>query len=626
MRKLNMIRACTVRSFRRLVFMPVFALAMLLNAILAAADGWNLDEIYPDQQAWAAESRLIDAVLQDIEELGDKPVRNADDLAELLAAVSDVRGRAGRMAKVGLLQSIVDTTSQEAERRREEGEAKEAEVERNVAFVEPVVRQVGERELRRWISSSASLRLHERRINRILRTSRHAWPEGAGSFEADLMRLPRTANDFYEALRSSDLNWPAFDGGVITPGNFTSLSRSPVTRSRREASRIYFEHLHVYERLFGLVLLRRIEGELLSARRRGLSDPIDLLLVIQDGMPPQSYKALFTAIEQGRPKIAYVTDVLRRAYGLDDITLDDLRARVSTVDRRFSIEESRRITLQAASRLGSEYRDIMASRLDQPWAHLGDDENKSSTGGVFWQVGGGNPHTVMKHRGDYSSSRIYAAAALLMTNVASVPDERAPDRREEDLPVFSNGLWYLGQYLHDDVLLGESRNQAERVAILSDQLSRTLVSLVNYGAMVRLEAEISRQLSAGQSLTGSDISDLYYSILLHWYGGGNIAVPGYWRNAWMNESFAFYGPHYSSFYEAITAALVMKRRIDANDPGMRDVILNGVADSDTHYSFDVLSGAGIDLSAVSTYEDAISEMESVAKRLERVLPVTGLAN
>jgi len=598
-----------------IIFMTFFQAYYIAEAAPSVPSDWNLDDIYPGQAAWDREAATIRETLSQIAALKAEPIEGPEDLARLLDLITLARGKAGKMAKVGLLLSIVDTTSEDYGARREQGELLEGEVEGTVSFLTGTLLGIGEESLTGWLKSSDHLKKHQRRILRTLYLGRYSWPARAAEFEAQLTRLPRTANDFYEALQGMDLGWPEVDGIELGPFTHSQATRSPDDGLRHRAYEEYFNFLARFQEPFALALTRRIEGDLMIARARNLDDSVDTLLVLKDGFSPKTHRAVTPAIRNAKPQISLVVEALRKAYGLETLSLDDIRARKLEIDLDFDFTRARDMALKAAALVSKNYADQMAARLNEPWMHLTDDPHKGEDVGVFWQVGGGNPHAIFKFRNNLTSSRGYASAAFLMMAYAAVPEDQSPDLREEDFPVFGNAIWALGPELHDTVLLAELPDKEDQVTILAQQLARYLRFVLMFQSMVDLETKIGDIINQGQTVSATQVSDLYRQSLQDIFGGTGIIIPDYWRYAWMDKSFAFYGPHYASFVLAEVTKLLLKNGLMEGDPTIRHLVDQGIAESKLHLSAEVMGAAGFDLADPESYQAVFREMASVARRL-----------
>ncbi|MHA7873325.1 MAG: hypothetical protein ACX939_13330 [Hyphococcus sp.] len=225
----------------------------------------------------------------------------------------------------------------------------------------------------------------------------------------------------------------------------------------------------------------------------------------------------------------------------------------------------------------------------------------------------------MIYRDDFPTARRFSGAALLAMGYASVPNEIAPDRREEDLPVFSNALWYLGRFLYDANSQDVAKDNREYVDMLTHRLASALYSLVNNALVTELEVRLNEQIKAGDAITGDSISQTYRSLLDSYYGGGAVKIPDYQSAAWMTQGTFFYGPHQTSWSLAYAVALALQNRIEAGDERAIAAVRDGIGRSDTHFSADILTEAGLDIGDAETYRSAIAQITALVEELERAL-------
>lgn len=583
---------------------------------------WDLDAIYPTAEDWNRERNAIETGLLRIDALKLQPVKSPSDLARLLTAVSDVRGRAGRMAKVGLLQHAVDTRSEEARRRQEEGQTLERRAEGAVAFVEPLIRSLDREILAGWLRDDPQLTRHERRIARTLSLAPYAPAPGFERVTSNLSLIAALASDTYGEVVNADLAWPPAPGtgakGKLDLPAYFRLKKSSDVQLRNQAAERFLGHLDGYRELFGTLLTRRISGDLLVARHRNLDDPIDLLLVVNDGLDPQSHRAMFAASRAARAEVARAAKVLARMHGVERLTYTDLFVPVHPPGGRYPVKAAIDAIVAATAPLGEAYQRLLWQRFDENWMHLPSAPGKSGTVGVFWQVGGGHPHVILSYADDYESARTLAGAAMLMMGYASVPADQAPDRREEDFPVFSNALWMLGPLMFDRVALEQELSTRERAGILSAQLTWLLRSYVRNTAIAELESVLADKAAIGQSVSGTEISTLYLSLLREYFGDA-VVIADYQANEWMTHGTLFYGPHYASFAAATAVAVALDEGIATGDPNAVAAARDGIARSRTHLSGDVLKNAGIDLATLASHEPVARRIATVTSELTRLL-------
>src|SRR5205823_926176 len=246
-----------------------------------------LATLYPDEASWNADRARVLGGIAAAPKLVGRAGRSAQALADVLDAVHELRGRAGKMARFAVLENELDPTSPDHRARYDAATALEGRVEEAVAFLARDVRTIGATRLARWQVAEPRLAPHRWRLHQL--QSQTSLPE-MEKLLASFARWPQTTGDAAEQLLEADLGWnrialSEIDGAVVDRQNFELLRRDPNAGIRHAATQAYFGRLRVFEPLFGLLATRRIEADLAVARFRGAAYFIDGELARNDHLP-----------------------------------------------------------------------------------------------------------------------------------------------------------------------------------------------------------------------------------------------------------------------------------------------------------------------------------------------------
>ena len=180
---------------------------------------WDLEYLYPTQQAWDAEIRSITDKTKAIGDLRGSLGRSPNALIEGLDRISELRARVMKMNVYASLFTDSDSNSKLAISRYDTATSLQAQVETAVAFMPGEVSAIGEKQLIQWKSLDPRLDRHWIRIQRILREAPHTLPANEQAIVASMARWPLLAADTYWAVQDSPLGWPKMPDrtGQLTP-------------------------------------------------------------------------------------------------------------------------------------------------------------------------------------------------------------------------------------------------------------------------------------------------------------------------------------------------------------------------------------------------------------------------
>lgn len=575
---------------------------------------WDLDLEYPDDGAWSAARKKVEDCLVEIESRDHRAVAGSVDLVQLLDKVALARGLAGNMARFAFLKTSLNARSDTARARYGAAVALESRVDAETAWVEAGVRRLGQQKIETWSKHDARLGSHAWRIAEIFRLSGHTESPGSEVIAAGLERAKATPLDLYRALLSSDLSWPTVSvrgsARIVDFLSYSGLRRDPDHETRDRINRAYFQKLKSMEEPLGLLLMRRYETEVDLARARNFDNGIDEFFWRDDGIPPGSYRRILANARTNRSVTVRYLMLLAHMNGVSSPSLSDLYTPPPGNGAAFTIEVATRDIVRAWAPMGRDYQDVLANRLHRPWMDLAPSSQKdSSAGGVYWEVGGGHPYTLLSFEGDLPSAESFAAAAALMMFYAELPTNKRPERREEDFPVYSNAIWFAGELLFDDQLLKDTRDREKRIAILSSQLYRLWNAYFQFAAVTELEDQITHAANAGDELSGREISSRYLAILRSFYSNPEITIDPLFAEQWMSYPFLYDSRHIlPEWAMAVAAGVDLLDHVENHDGRTKTTVRMPLANPSSFTSYDLLHDAGIDVNSDSPYRALIAKM------------------
>lgn len=589
------------------------------------AFGGELRAEFPSDGAWNAARDEVIARLTRFSALRTQPIRDGARLADRLDEIRFLRGRAGAMARFAAVSQGLDDSDAVAKERFDAATALETRVESAVAWIDAAVLAVPPRRLGQWIARESRLRRHGWRLGRIRAEAGHQIPFGAEAAAASLERAITTASEVRDALMQSDLGWPRIRDGkgaeiIVDEDRWSELTRDRDGALRDAANAAWFSHLEKLQAPLGLLLARRFGAAADLAHIRGYANPIDAFFDRSDGLPAGAVDRLMASARANRATASRWSRLIARMHGVPRAEYGDFYARGPAFPRTFTFEDARANVIAAAAPLGADYQASLRARLDARWFDWIPRPHKSGLGS-YWQVGRpeGRPLTLLTFDGAFGSTKTLAQAAFGAMNYADIPAEKAPERREEDYPVYGNAIWFLGQILYDDSMIAKARTKAERIAILYDDVWRLWSTFFQYATATELEQRILRGVDEGRPPSGARISAIYLGLLREYYppAGDGPAVADSWGAQALDFPNMYYGEVLPEWALAMSGAAALAARIEAGDRATIEAVTHPLRRRASYTSHDLLMDAGVDLTTDAPYEALIARMNAKMRDLER---------
>lgn len=584
---------------------------------------WNLDGWFASPSAWETTYAGLQYMITNMEDISDRPIETSSDLVQVLDLASDLRRTATSLALYGLLTQQTDTESPIARSQEERGRLAEARVETALAFLPEMIESIAPDTLAQWREDDRRLDVHSMRLNRLLYEQERTQPAVVEAVLRQAQRWPQIASDGYWALINDSVDWPLQQDGQGQEAQFDYWAfqqqrRSGQLSQNTELVRAFFDALAQHREIFALLLTRRIEADLSLARARGFERGSDALFFFRDGVPEGTAQAMISAAQRNE---ATLTRFLRhrRSRTAGEFTYFDTFQSAETVEHDFSLGTALHLAQSAIRQLGPRYLDAFSRTLDSELMHLASAPDKEPEYAIYPPVGNEGPNFIFSYQPTHRHSRALTGALVLMTRWNDLEADRIPDTRD-DPPIFANGLIFAGDLLHDDALAEATLDNEERRLVLEQALDFLWEFGVRYIIASEFELEIERMVAAERYPTGSELDDLYGSILAKHFRPDitGVEIPEYAHQEWMMHSVSFASFEQLNWPPAMAVAALLVERARMGDDEVLSLFLPNEGNPLTDRSYHQFLEAGIDLTNDEIYDAMFRRMDEILDQIEAI--------
>lgn len=490
----------------------------------ASAYVWSLAPLFVDHAHWQAEMRSIARELAAMKGAGFNLADRASFTREM-ARVTLLRQGIANATNYTLLLSLLDITSTQAHADFETAVNLESEVSSDLAPFDAAVCKLGPVRINSYVHADPSLRVYMRRLNATLRSCSHAL--SAGKDDA-VLQWQQESGNLWEALFDHSIQWQSVE---LSGSRHIAADRRAYLEIRARGDQsdrsiaipAYFEALNRFIVPLGTLFVERLAADHASARLHHFRDGFEAAQ-FDEGMPAQATTVMF---EEMRSHLSLLRRYLRlraKVLGISDPNYFDLFV-TPPVDHRFSVAETYAIAHEVAAPVGPAYQARMSTELAKPWNHLPPWPQKRDTYGAWGNFIGGRPSFgFMRYEGTYDDSSRLTGLIFSMMAKATMPANRPTDQRE-DPAVYGNAILRAGRMWQNDYLIAHASASAVRMAYLIFGLD-ALATAFEDTLRAEFAWETERQIAAGATPTGGELSSRYDALLEEYYGGlGGYRIP-----------------------------------------------------------------------------------------------------
>lgn len=604
------------------------SLAVLAFAAFAAErpeDRWNLGELYPSVQAWREDAARAQSELKSFAACRG---HLAESAARLKACVERYSTIAKRLAKMDVYASQLlaeDTGVAESTELAEDARRLRNERDRASAFVRPELLRAGRERLQKLLAADPALAPYRHYVDNIVRMAPHTLDARGESLVATFDLSRAAARSTYTILSNADMPWPMVrlaDGKEVTldQAAYTDHREASNREDRKRVFDAFWGKWKEFERTYGVTFHESLKKDAVYTRVRNYPSTLARGLD-RERLPPAVYDTLIAETNKGLPTLHRYFRLRARHLGLKDgeMRYYDIYPPLVNGDFSYSLDEAKRLTLEAVRPLGERYVSAMAKGFESRWMDVYPRPRKESGAHMAGDAYDVHPYVLMNYTGNYES-------------VATLAHEWGHAMHSH----FSNGaqpfinadyatfVAEIASTFNEALLLEEMLKRAksddERLFYLGSALESLRGTFFRQAMFAEFEREVHARVDRGESLSGKRLSEIYGEILRRYHGEreGVVKIDDLYTVEWA------YIPHfYRSFYvfqyaTSIAASSLLADSVLKGEPGARERYLKLISAGGSDYPYELVKAAGVDLASPAPYRAVIARMDRIMDAIDAI--------
>jgi oligoendopeptidase F len=583
---------------------------------------WDLTEIYPNAAAWAAERAAVQKALPGIAKHKGKLGTSAAALKAALTEVSDLGKRAQRLGAYASLKADEDTSIGENLERRQLANALYSEFGEATAWIDPELLAVGKTKIAAFQKADPGLAKFSFQLDNTLRRAPHtlsAEGEAVLALAANPLSGPQTIRG---QLMASDIPWPEVtlsDGKKVRLDSqgYSAARQAPNRADRKKVFDAFFGELQTFKTSMGAALSSQVDSAIFNAKARKYPNALQASLS-GDNVPEGVYRTLVAEATKGLPVLHRYFRLRQRLLGLPDMHYYDIYPPLTKgVDRKFTVDEARDLTLAAVRPLGQPYVDQLGKAIASPWADYLPRKGKES--GAYMNPGAYDvhPYLLLNHTDDYDSVSTFAHEwghgmhSLLAKQ--SQPYEKA------DYATFIAEIAStLNEQLLARYMTDRATSKEEKLYYLDGLLESFRGTFFRQAMFGEFELAIHETVEKGEALSGDKLNEMYLA-LLRKYHGNAVQIDPVYASEWAYIPHFFYNFYVYQYATSIAASVFFDDQIAKGGPAARDTYLGVLKAGGSDYPVAILKKAGLDMTTPAPYQALIAKFSRTLDAAEALI-------
>lgn len=585
---------------------------------------WDLSDLYLDIESWNRSRSQISSKFSKIKDCEGKLGESSALLTVCLDLINDTYKDLLKNYTYSFLAKDTDLGNSNFRERSSLSQALFVNFGEATSFLNPEIVSIGKTKLNEYIANDEGLKNHDFYIQNTLRQSNFILSPKEEAIIASMRDTMSTPSSAYEVLTNAEIPWPEVtlsNGKTVklNPSGYGTYRRSIERNDRMLVFDKFWGTFQNYKQTLAITLQGQVKNDVAMAKIKGYNSSLDQALA-EENIPIKVYETLVSSVNKGLPSLHRLIKLRQRMLGLETSEYYDIYPSVVSIDKKYSLEDAKQLTLEALKPLGKSYIDTLSNSLNKNWMHVYPAPGKRSGAYVMGAAYDVHPYVLLNFDNTLESVSTFihewghAMHTLLANDVQSF--EKA------DYSTFIAEIASTAnEILLFDHLRKNSKNDQQKLYFLFKELSQIRGTFFRQTQFAEFELAIHKLIEKGEALSADKLDRIYGDILKQYYGHneGIMNIKDTYTVEWA------YIPHfYRNFYvyqyaTSISAAYFLTDKILKKEKGSKETLIKILKAGGSNYPFDILLNAGVDMSSEAVYSSIISRMEQLMDEVELIL-------
>ncbi|WP_239633418.1 oligoendopeptidase F [Paenibacillus sp. H1-7] len=596
-----------------------------MNQVLKRTDvpaehTWNLEDLFPNQQAWDKEYQEVKELLKKVGAFQGK-LKDPSSIKQCFELEDSISLHMERLYVYSNMKHHEDTAESTYQALSEKAKKLSVETGEALSFISPEILSLSDEELNKLVNDPA-LSSYKRTLEEMIREKQHILSKTEEALLAQVGNLSQAPSTIYSMLNNADLKFPKVKNEQgeeveLTHGRYIQFLESRNREVRKEAFQAMYATYAKNKNTIGATLAANINKNIFYSKVRKYPSTLEMSLY-GDNIPKEVYTNLIDTIHQSLPLMHRYMDLRKKLLKVDDLHMYDLFAPlVDEYKMDITYEQAQATVKESLKPLGQDYLNILQEGFDNRWIDIYENEGKRN-GAYSWGAFGTHPYVLLNHKDNLNS--MFTLTHEMGHAIHSYLSDANQKYRDAQYTIFlAEVASTLNEALLMDYMLKKSTDPKEKMYLLTyymDQFRTTVFRQTMFAEFEKITHEKAEQ---GESLTPQDFSKIYYDLNVLYYGKDMVVdkdiemewarIPHFYNS--------FYVYKYATGFSAATS--FAKQILEEGQPAV-DRYLGFLKSGGSDYSINILKRAGVDMStpepikqAMDVFKDLLVQMEQLAK-------------
>ncbi len=594
---------------------------------IPSSDRWNVEAMYPNQEAWENDLQLVLPASQTYPMWPDLAAFRGqlDKGAEVVkAAIEELIRMERKLTKLYVyahLRQDEELTNDQAKTAFGRVAALWHDYNQEISWFDPELLSLPEATLESYMKAE-SLAPYHFLLEKLIRQKKHRLSEEGELLMALSGQALSAPHKAFSAISDADFKFPKVKNAKgeekeLTHGQYGLYIRDQDRTLRQNAFSTYHKQYEQYENTFCELLQGQVQKNVFNARARKYASALDAAL-FPHNVDIEVYHSLIQTVNSRIGSLHRYLDLRKKVLGLDELHLYDMYVPLTKdIDIRMPYSDAEDIIVRSVAPLGNDYQKTLAKGFkEQRWVDRYENESKRSgaySSGCYDSM----PYILMNYK-DMLRDVCTLAHEAGHSMHSYLSREHQPFHYS-DYPIF---LAEVASTFNEELLMTQLMqnfaNKEEQIFLINQKIEDIRGTLFRQTMFAEFELLIHQLVEANQPLTPRLLKEKYAELNAKYFGPNAVIDPEI-TIEWARIPHFYYNFYVYQYATGISAALALARRVQQGGEKERNDYLTFLQGGGSKYPLELLQQAGVDMRSSAPVNAAIDRFDQLLGKLEDLL-------
>ena len=590
------------------------------RADIPVEDTWELEDIYPTDEAWEQELATLEADEAEMVSYAGRLGESGKTLFAYLSKMEQTNKKAASLANYAMRRSDEDTRNGVYQAMTGRFMSVAVALDSACSFESPEIMAIPEETLNGFYQDCPDLEHYRRYLTDLRRRKAHVLSAAEEKLMAAAGEMAQTPINTFSSFINADLKFPdAVDG----EGKHRPLSQASFITYQEGADRVLRKS--AYENLYGtLKNFRNTAASLLNAQAkqlqffadaRGYNSALEASLDLNN-VPVSVYHNLIDTVHANLDKMHRYVRLRKKLLGVDELHFYDVYAQlVADAGGRISFADAKQTVYDALAPLGEDYRAVLKEAFENRWIDVYENEGKRA--GAYAASIPVHPFVLLNYTGTLDAQ--FTLAHEMGHALHSYLSAKNQSHIDAQYVIFvAEVASTCNEALLMEYLLEKTTDKKARAALINHFLEQFKGTLYRQTMFAEFEMNIGKMVGEGQTLT-AEVLCKEYRRLNELYFGADMVVDDEIAVEWARIPHFYFDYYVFQYATGYSAAIALSKKIlTEGESAVRDY-LGFLSGGCSKSPIDLLKGAGVDMTSPEPVNQALELFSSLLDEMEALM-------